>query len=173
MFGKQNAPSSKALRRKPEQPSPRGMLRSYPTFFAKTETCQLLQRTADKQIRWCRLLTIYSLYAQNPPDCRGGEQTAQTCARAWLRQLPPTSEVSCLLPVERCLLLKAGSVVSLGPSEREFEQRRLDQWRLPAIQEQRSLSPEAWRGILLAFLIMAASIAAIVAGVRLLHYFRF
>lgn len=92
---------------------------------------------------------------------------------AWLRQLPPTSEVSCPLPVERCLLLKADSVMSLGPLEREFEQRRFDQCRLPAIQEQRSLSPEAWRGIRLAFVITAASIAAIIAGVRLLHYFRF
>ena len=63
--------------------------------------------------------------------------------------------------------------MSLEPLEREFEQRRLDQCRLSAIQEQRSLPPEAWRGILLAFVIMAASIAAIVAGVRLLHYFQF
>ena len=108
-----------------------------------------------------------------PPDCRGANRRRKLVAKAWLRRLPPTSEVSCLLPVERCLLLKAGSVVSLGPLEREFEQPRLDQCRLPAIQEQRSLSAEAWRGILLAFVIMAGSIAVIVAGVRLLHYFRF
>ena len=103
-----------------------------------------------------------SLLRSNPP-------ARVLTAMAWLRQLSPTSEVSCLLPVERCLLLKAGSVMSLGPLEREFEQRRFDQCRLPAIQEQRSLPPEAWRGILLAFVITAASIAAIVAGVRLLH----
>lgn len=68
---------------------------------------------------------------------------------------------------------KAGSVMSLEALDREFERRRLDQCRLPAIQEQRTLSPEAWRGVLLAFVIMAASIAAIVAGVQLLHSFRF
>ena len=41
------------------------------------------------------------------------------------------------------------------------------------LQEQRSLSPEVWRGVLLAFVIMVASIAAIVAGIQLLHSFRF
>jgi hypothetical protein len=62
--------------------------------------------------------------------------------------------------------------MSLEAIEREFERRRLDQ-SLPAIQEQSSLSAEAWRGVLLAFVITAASIAAIVAGVKLLHSFRF
>jgi hypothetical protein len=46
--------------------------------------------------------------------------------------------------------------------EREFE-----------LQEQLSLSPEVWRGVFLAFVIMVASIAAIVAGIQLLHSFRF
>jgi hypothetical protein len=63
--------------------------------------------------------------------------------------------------------------MSLEALDREFERRCLDQCRLPAIQEQRTLSPEAWRGVLLAFVITAASIAAIVAGVQLLHSFQF
>jgi hypothetical protein len=63
--------------------------------------------------------------------------------------------------------------MSLEALKREFERRRLDQCRLPAIPEHSSLSPEAWRGVLLAFVIMAASIAVIVAGVQLLHYLQF
>jgi hypothetical protein len=63
--------------------------------------------------------------------------------------------------------------MSLEELEREFERRRLDQCRLPAIQEHRSLSPEAWQGVLVALVIMAVSIAAIVAGVQLLHSFHF
>jgi hypothetical protein len=55
--------------------------------------------------------------------------------------------------------------------EPESERRRLDRRQL-AIEEQLSLSPEAWRGVLLAFVITVASIAAIVAGVQLLHSVR-
>jgi hypothetical protein len=57
---------------------------------------------------------------------------------------------------------KAGSVMSPEAVEGEFE-----------LQEQRSLSSEVWRGVFLAFVIMVASIGAIVAGIQLLHSFRF
>jgi hypothetical protein len=57
---------------------------------------------------------------------------------------------------------KAGSVLSPEALEGEFE-----------VQEQRSLSPEVWRGVFLAFVIMVASVAAIVAGIQLIHGFRF
>jgi len=63
--------------------------------------------------------------------------------------------------------------MSLEALDREFERRCLDQRRLPAIQEQLTVSPEAWRGVLLALVIMAASVAAIVAAVQLLHSFQF
>ena len=57
---------------------------------------------------------------------------------------------------------KAGSVVSPEALEGEFE-----------LQEQSSLSPDVWRGVFLAFVIMVASVVAIVAGVQLLHSFWF